>query len=261
MNIRNDYSYLFNSLNNNTTSNNNGNLFASIDLSEYNSLKTGTYGKLLKAYYAENDDSSVKDTKEKDNKKQTLSKETEVEKMTNVSNSANTLQDSAEKLISISTKDSLFKEKELTVKDAAGKETKIMGYDTDAIYDAVKDFASKYNAFIKSVEDSGSTKLDQEVDSLTLLVSDFSAALEKVGVAIDKEDSSLSIDEKKFKAADIADLKKLFNGNASFTYKVSAKASMIGASAESEANTMKNYTSNGTYNQSLSSGSLLDSLI
>lgn len=259
MNIKNDCSYLFDSLNNNSKSSN-SNIFNSIDLGEYHSIKSGTYGKLLKAYYAKDEVDTSTDTKDTDTKKKELAQDTAVEKLTEVTASADALEDSAEKLINRGT-DSLFKEKELTVKDAKGEETKVMGYDTDAIYKAVKDFASKYNSFLKSVEDSDSSKLDQEADNLTSIVSDYVAKLEEVGITINEKDNTLSIDEKTFKAADIDDLKTLFNGNASFTYKVATKASMVGTTAESEANIMKNYTSNGTYDQSLTSGSLLDSLI
>ena len=259
MNIKNDYSYLFNSMNNNNSSASGmGNLFNAIDLSEYHSIKSGNYGKLLKAYYAE--DSVDSADNKTDDKKNVLKKETEVEKLTEVSGKADTLQDSAKKLISRD-KDSLFKEKELTVKDAAGKETKEMGYDMDAIYKAVTDFTSQYNSFLKSVSNSGSTKLDQETDGLTTLVSGYAAKLEAVGITIGKTDHALSVDEKTFKSAKIEDLKQLFNGNASFTYKVASKASMVGATAESEANTMKNYTGDGTYSQALSSGNLMDSFI
>ena len=131
----------------------------------------------------------------------------------------------------------------------------------DAIYDAVNDFTKKYNAFLKSVDNSDSTKLDQERDNLTSVVSSYAVQLEKAGITVNEEDNTLSVDKDVLKATDIADLKKLFNGNASFTYNVSTKASMIGVSANSEANTMKNYTSSGTYDQSLSTGNLLDSLI
>lgn len=261
MNIKNDCSYLFDSLNNNSRSGSN-NIFNAIDLGEYHSIKSGNYGKLLKAYYAKDEVEASNDTKgtDKESKKKALAKDTAVEKLTEVSGSAETLEDSAEKLISRGS-ESLFKEKELTVKDAKGEETTVMGYDTDAIYKAVKDFTSKYNSFLESVEDSDSTKLDQETDDLTSIVTDYAVQLEKAGITINEKDNTLSVDEKTFKAADIDDLKKLFNGNASFTYKVATKASMVGVTAESEANTMKNYTSGGTYDQSLTSGNLLDSLI
>ena len=260
MNIKNDYSYLFNSLNNsNSNAGSSSNLFNAINLSEYSSIKTGSYGKLLKAYYDEAYSDSVDSKNDTNSKKNMLKEDTAVEKLTEVSGNASTLQDSAEKLISRGT-DSLFKEKELTVKDAEGKESKVMGYDTDAIYKAVKDFADKYNSFIKSVDDSKLSKLDQEKDQLTVLVSDYAQVLEKAGVTI-KEDNTLSVDEKTLKAADISDLKKLFNGNASFTYNVSKKASMIGVTANSEANSMKNYTSAGNYDQTLTTGNLMDSII
>ena len=260
MNIKNDYSYLFNSLNNsNSNAGSSSNLFNAINLSEYSSIKTGSYGKLLKAYYDEAYSDSVDSKNDTNSKKNMLKEDTAVEKLTEVSGNASTLQDSAEKLISRGT-DSLFKEKELTVKDAEGKESKVMGYDTDAIYKAVKDFADKYNSFIKSVDDSKLSKLDQEKDQLTVLVSDYAQVLEKAGVTI-KEDNTLSVDEKTLKAADISDLKKLFNGNASFTYNVSKKASMIGVTAKSEANSMKNYTSAGNYDQTLTTGNLMDSII
>lgn len=260
MNIKNDYSYLFDSLNNSSSNSGSGsNLFNAINLSEYSSIKTGTYGKLLKAYYAEADSDSVDSSKDTNTKKNTLKQDTEVEKLTEVSASASTLEDSAEKLISRGS-DSLFKEKELTVKDADGEETKVMGYDTDAIYKAVKDFTDKYNSFVKSVNGSDSTKLDQELDNLTAVVTDYSQLLKNVGVTIN-EDNTLSVDEKTLKEADISELKKVFNGNASFTYNVSTKASMIGVTANSEANTMKNYTSTGDYDQAFSTGNLMDSLI
>ena len=84
----------------------------------------------------------------------------------------------------------------------------------------------------------------------------------KCGVVTIDEDDKLVVSEKDFKAADMEDAKKLFNGNTSFTYVVSTKASVIGTTANSEANVMKNYNSNGNYENAFSSmGSLLDSLI
>ena len=45
-----DYSELFNSINGNSSS---SNLLSQINLSDYNSIKSGTYHKLLKTYYSE----------------------------------------------------------------------------------------------------------------------------------------------------------------------------------------------------------------
>lgn len=255
MNIKNDCSYLFESLNN--SSNSSSNIFNAIDLSEYSSIKSGTYGKLLKAYYAKNESSD--ETSDTTTKKSTLTEDTAVEKLTDVTASASTLEDSAEKLITKSTKN-LFKEKEITTTDENGVSQTTKGYDTEAIYSAVSDFADKYNSFLKSMEDSDSAKIKAEIEDLTGIVADYKDALKEVGITIN-EDDTLSVDEDTFKAADMSAVKSIFNGNSSMTYLVSTKASYIGITANSEANTMKSYTSSGTYDQSLTSGSLLDSLI
>lgn len=261
MNIKNDYSFLFNSLNNsNSGTGSSGNIFNAIDLGEYSSIKSGTYGKLLKAYYAKEDaDSTTGTDKDTDTKKNTLKQETQIEKLTDVSNDAASVKDSAKKLTTRGT-DSLFKEKEMVKTDADGNEVKTKGYDMDAIYKSVKDFADKYNAFVKSAGDSGMSKIDREFDELAVMVTDYSQSLKDVGITINK-DNTLSVDEDTLKAADVSSLKQLFNGNASFAYKVAAKTSMIGATAESEAKIMKNYTSKGSYDQSFSTGNLMDSIV
>lgn len=262
MNIKNDYSFLFNSLgNSNSRSGASGNIFNAIDLSEYSSIKRGTYGKLLKAYYAKEDTESTTSTDNKDTdvKKKSLKQETQIEKLNDVANDASSVKDSAKKLTTRGT-DSLFKEKELTTKDAEGNEVKTMGYDMDAIYKSVKDFTDKYNSFVKTVGNSDSSKVDREFDELAVIVTDYSQSLKNAGITNNK-DNTLTVDENTLKATDVSELKKLFNGNASFAYKVSAKTSMIGATAESEAKIMKNYTSTGNYDKSFASGNLMDSII
>ena len=92
------------------------------------------------------------------------------------------------------------------------------------------------------------------------LVSGYKNSLQEVGISI-QDDNTFSVDEQAFKASDMDKVKNLFNGNTSFTYVVSTKASIIGTTANNEANAMKNYTSAGNYDKSFSTGNLLDSLI
>jgi len=254
-----DHSYLFDSLNNNASGASN-NIFNSINLSEYHSIKSGAYGKALKTYYAQQaEDSTSVDKTDKENSKKTK-ENTAVEKLTEVTNNASTLAESAEKLIKRGS-DSLFRKKEMTVTNEDGTTGKVEDYDVDAIYDAVSDFAKKYNSFMTSMKNSGSEKVMAEVDDMTALVEGYKSSLSNIGITIDKDDK-LSISEDAFKSSDMDDVKRLFNGNTSFTYVVSTKASMIGTTANSEANVMKNYNSNGGYENALSSmGNLLDSLI
>lgn len=260
VNERSDYGYLFDSLNNNSKSSSN-NIFNAIDLSEYHSIKSGAYGKALKVYYAkeaEETDSTAKT--DKDEKKTSSTGNTAVDKLTEVTSNASTLAESAEKLIERGS-DSLFRKKEITTTNEDGTTTTVEDYDVDAIYNAVSDFAKKYNSFLTSMNNSGSEKIVGEVDDLTALVDDYKTSLSNVGITIG-EDNKLSVSEETFKASDMDDVKKLFNGNTSFTYVVSTRASVIGTTANSEANVMKNYTSSGSYESALSSmGSLLDSII
>ena len=132
--------------------------------------------------------------------------------------------------------------------------------EVDSIYNAVNDFADKYNSFLKSMKNSDSDKVEKEISGLTNLVSGYKNSLQEVGISI-QDDNTFSVDEQAFKASDMDKVKNLFNGNTSFTYVVSTKASIIGTTANNEANAMKNYTSAGNYDKSFSTGNLLDSLI
>ena len=260
VNERTDYSYLFDSLNNNSSSASN-NIFNAIDLSEYHSIKSGAYGKALKTYYAQGVEESKETSKiDKDEDKKTKTGNTAVDKLTEVEGNVSTLTESADKLIKRGS-DSLFQMKELTVKNEDGTTSKEEGYDVDAIYSAVNDLVKKYNSLLESVEDSDNGKVVTAFEDMTDMVAGYKDKLSEVGITIG-EDNKLTVSEKDFKEADVADMKTLFNGKSSFAYVMSTKADYVGAVAGSEANVMKNYNSKGSYDNIASSmGNLLDSLI
>lgn len=252
----NDYSFLFN--NSSSSSNGMSNMYSL--LSEYNNIQNGTYAKVVKQYYAkaeaENKTSTDKTT-EKNNKK--LSAVSEEEKALNqVQTDAQTLTDAADALITKGT-DSLFKQKDITVKAEDGSETTTRGYDTDAIYQAVKKFADGYNSLLDAMKDTDSDQISGQVSRMGNLTQTYKKLLGEVGVEIGT-DNKLTVDADKLKSADVSTLKTLFNGNTSYAYSVATKASMIKVTAASEANSVKMYTNKGTYDNGWSSGSLLDSL-
>lgn len=260
VNEKTDYGFLFDSLNNNRSGASN-NIFNAIDLSEYHSIKSGAYGKALKTYYAQGLDESKETSKtDKDEDKKTKNGNTAVDKLTEVEGNASTLAESTEKLTKYGS-DSLFRTKQITVKNEDGTTEKAEGYDVDAIYNAVNDLVKKYNSFAESVEESDNGKVVKAFEDMTEMVAGYKDKLAEVGITIG-EDNSLTVSEKDFKAADVADMKSLFNGKASFAAVLSSKAEYIGAVADSEANVMKNYNSAGNYdNMASSMGNLLDSLI
>ena len=145
----NDYSFLFRD-----SSSGMNNMYSL--LSEYNNIKSGTYAKVVKQYYAkaveEKDSSEEKTTKKNNKKTQTVSEEEKA--LNKVQADAQSLTNAADALITRGT-DSLFREKDITVKAEDGSETTQKGYDTDAIYKAVKKFADGYNSLMTSMGASG----------------------------------------------------------------------------------------------------------
>lgn len=260
VNERTDYGYLFDSLNNISSAKGN-NIFNAIDLSEYHSIKSGAYGKALKTYYAQGVEESKETSKtDKEDDKKAKTGNTAVDKLTEVEGNVSTLTESADKLIKRGS-DSLFRIKEMTVKKEDGTTEKVEDYDVDSIYSAVNDLVKKYNSLLESVEDSDNGKVVKAFDDMTDMVAGYKDKLSGVGITIGK-DNKLTVSEKDFKAADVTDMKSLFNGKSSFAYVMSTKADYVGAVAGSEANVMKNYNSVGNYDSMASSmGNLLDSMI
>ena len=226
-------------------------------LSEYNNIRSGAYYKVVKAYYAKQSGTDTKtDTK---NSTGTTSKKTEAEQAySGVQSSAKALISSADKLIATG-KNSLFELKEIETKDENGQEITKKGYDTDAIYNAVKGFVDNYNTLMSAASSSGSSTIQNQATSMANNTKAYEKLLSKVGITIGAN-HKLSIDQATFKAADMTTVKTLFNGNASFAYSASSKASLISFSANSEANKKSMYTNNGTYNNAYSSGSFMNSI-
>ncbi len=246
------YSFLFN--NNNSSS---GNGIYSL-LSEYNNIKSGTYYKVVKAYYAKQT-AATKGTKDTESSKKAAKavQSENAKKLNKTQSDAKSLTESAEALMSRGS-DSVFKEVDITTKNDDGTETTTKGYDTDAIYKAVKKFADNYNNLVDSGSKSVSGKVQNQVSNMVSGTQAYEKMLNKIGISIGSDDK-LSIDEKAFKAADMTTVKTMFNGNSSFAGSVSSRASMINYTAQSEANKSSLYTNRGSYNNVYSSGSFMNS--
>lgn len=229
-------------------------------LSEYNNIKSGTYAKVVKEYYAkavEDEKNSADKTTEKGSKKvQTVSEEEKA--LNQVQADAQSLANAADALITKGT-DSLFREKDITIKAEDGSETTKRGYDTDAIYKAVKKFADGYNSLMVSMGGTDSDNISGQVSRMASMTKTYDKLLGEVGIEVGS-DNKLTVNEDKVKSADMGTMKTLFNGTTSYAYNVATKASMINVSAASEANSTKMYTNNGTYDNDWSMGSLLDSI-
>lgn len=255
-----DVSYLFSNMGN---SSNSSSIFDYSFLSDYASIKSGSYSKLVKAYYSklDSDGSSSTDKTDKTDKNENLStslSKDSAKKLTDIKSSTADLQEAADKLMK-SDKDSLFVEKEVKTKNEDGTETVTKAIDKDAIYKAVSDFVSDYNKVIDTVSASDSSTVESALKNMTNITSLYKNSLEKIGISVGS-DNKLSVDEKVFKEADINKIKDTFNKEHSFGETVSSQASLVNEAATKEGLKANTYTGNGTYSNNFSTGDMFNSL-
>ena len=218
-------SMLFSSVGNSRRSTGTTSFLSNIDISTYSSIKTGSYYKLLKTYYSEG----------LDDKASSL-----------VPSSVSTSKDSAKTLGKI---ESAADEVADSAKDLYSVSSRTFS----------KNFASDYNDFVSAASKSQTSKIDSSLDSLKSYTKSNEQALSKIGITIDSKTGELSVDEKKFKSSDMANVKSLFSGTGSYAYGVSAKTSMIGYYAKNEAQKSNTYSSSGKYTYNHNTGSVYSS--
>lgn len=228
-------------------------------LSEYNSIRSGSYGKLLKTYYGGNRkdyDYSAKNNKTNSDKTSTVKTEDTNSQLTSTRDAAKELKESASKLITTG-KDSLFNKKEIKQEDGTTKED----YDMDGIYKAVSEFVKDYNSMVDAAGKSSTYTIASRADGMTSLTNTMSKSLAKVGITVGT-DNKLSIDEKTFKGAEMYQIKSLFNGSTSYAAQISSSASRISNTSSSKLAQLNGslYNSYGSYGSSYAySGSLYTS--
>lgn len=248
VNARQDYSYLFQSM---TTSR--GNSLGNLNfLSDYASIKNGSYGKLMKAYYAKDAaDKTASEGKDTETKKNSISTAADSAKtLSEIEKAADTMKESADSLLVKGSK-SVFQKK--NEKTTASEE-----YDTDAIYKAVSGFVTDYNDLLSKTSAASSKNLQSKADALAAVTTANAKLLSRVGITVNS-DRSLSLDEEAFKKSDMGTVKNLFGTTGAYGYKVSAQASMIDYTAAKESTKSNTYTANGTYSNVYSAGNILNS--
>lgn len=216
-NTNKDYSSFFSSMAGEKAEN-------TFSLSDYASIRNGSYGKLLKQYYAKEEADKL--SQKGDSSKQLVM----------LRSSADTLKRSASAL----TDSALWEKKKIKKKDeVTGKVTEVEDYDRDAIAKAVKAFAEAYNDVVEESGKSNTKGVLRNAVWMTGMVDKTQRLLAKAGITIGKG-NKLEIDEETLKEADINTLKSLFAGQGSLADKVAQKANSISNAA---------VPVNGTYNR------------
>ena len=233
-----NYSFLFSGLSSSASNALSGNWLA-----DYASIKNGSYGKLMKAYYAKDKKDTATDTAKK--------------ALAKVETTTDALKESADALLATGKKN-LFTQKDITTKDENGVESTTKGYDTDAIYSAVNSFVTNYNSVMAAVDDVSDTTVNNRTESLGNTTIANSKQLAKIGITM-KNDGTLSLDKDTFMKADMSTVKSLFQGNGSYGYRVSAQSSMINFAADHASTRSSLYTGSAGYTGLYNAGNLFNS--
>jgi len=210
-------------------------------LSDYSMIKSGTYKKLLTAYYkTQEDDSDDSKTTSTNQKISSISKtdSKETSKLLAAKSGAENLKSAANKLGDRS----LYR---AAGEDEEGNDV----YKRDEIKKNVKEFVSAYNSYLDSTS---------SVNSLNILNKSLGAVkqtaanknlLKDVGITIGA-DNKLLLDEEKLSKAKMSDLTSLFTGAGSYGYGIGQKASeayRLANSATYSANSRASYNYGGSY--------------
>lgn len=220
-----------------------------INLSEYASIRSGSYGKLMRSYFSM--DSTKGTSKSDDSTKNTIedlatttsTSKDSTKTLAAIESDAKELTDSAKALYTRSNN-------KVFTKDSGGS------YDTDKIYKAVKRFADDYNSMLDTAGKSSTNRISRSVSSMKNETSYNEKPLKEIGITVDEKTGRLSVDETTFKSVDTEKIKNLFNGTGSYAYSVATKAAMTESYAKSEAAKSNTYTKNGTYNYNYNSGNI-----
>lgn len=196
-------------------------------IGEYNSIKSGSYHKLLNAYYKETN--NLDDTK-KSSIKSTLNNKgadsVTKQEMNTIKKTTDELQKSATALLQ--------------------KGSKSVYGEEDKLVSAVKDFVTDYNNVLDKAGDSSSEKVLSKTLSMVNNTKAYSKSLAEIGITVG-EDNKLSVDEDKLKKADINTVKSMLQSGSSFAGQTLQKAAQIGATAQNVSTSTSLYSGSGSY--------------
>jgi len=212
---------------------------------DYANIRSGTYGKLLKAYYAKVGNAE-KTTQDSIANVLNTSQSSEAKALGKVRANADSLGISASNLLAKGNKSVFSKQEVEKVDEKTGEKTTSLEYDKEEIEKAVNQFISDYNAVLEKSADTDSTKVMGKTLDMIDQTETYKMSLEKIGISIGK-DNKLSLDSEKFQAADMAAVEKLFNNSYSFGQQTMQKALQISSQATKEALTANLYTGSGSY--------------
>lgn len=187
------------------------------NLSDYASIKNGSYKKVLKAYYKEMDFQKSSSTNQHvvtdRNSSSTVNKSdfsidnTKKEEIIGLQDFVNKLKNSTNRLLN------------------KGSTSVFHNSDREALYKEVSGFVSNFNAMVEKGSNSSFDTISRISKRMLDTVKDNETALSEIGISL--KGGSLAIDKDTFMKADVGQVKSLFNESNSFADFVSKRTQII----------------------------------
>lgn len=247
LNIGTDYSKdLLNNLYSNSKQNGLDSLVN--NFGDYNSIKNGSYKKLVSAYY--NQQSKLNSVTVKPAEKNSTSKNYK-----SVQSASSSLRNSTKDL----SKAALYEPQVTETKNEnTGAVVVSEKFDKDKISNALSAFVDSYNNTLKTFDNTNNVSLLKKGAYLTKFTQANEKMLGKVGIKIG-EKNELSLDTEAFKNANVSDVKSLFVGSNSFGARVSEKANQIEGMSKNAVNKIsKLYDGTGNYKAAFSTDTIIN---
>ena len=214
-----------------------------INYSDWATIRSGSYNKLLNAYYGKAGQVSDSDD--------------------TTSSSTSTSKDSTRTLAVIES-DAKSVEKSVAALQEIGDKSKFNKVtktdDTDAIYKAVKNFTDSYNSLIDEVGNSNTKSILRAGASMVNVTEANRKSLSDIGISIGA-DNKLTIDEEKFKKADMSKVKAMFADNSYYGTEVKRQAGREESYSKSEDAKANTYQISGSNTYNNRTGELFNSTI
>lgn len=241
-----DYSYLFQSLS--SSSGGMGNLNF---LSDYASIRNGSYGKLLKTYYAKKQDSGTEGSSKQSRSGDVLDRILEQKKNPKVSKDVQEANANLTTgLSTMRTSVSALQNSQTYTDTANGRSAE------DKVASAVKDYVSDYNNVLKAARGSTLTNKTAYVANMMSSTAANADKLSEIGVTVNR-DGTLSLSTEKLKETDISKVQELFSTDDIMSYGSVIASRLQFAGAASGAGTTGAASDTGTNNTVSSSATSL----
>ena len=222
-------------------------------VSDYRTIQTGTYGKLLKEYYAQQED-PVKSIKSSYAKSADKAADDFKNSLSDTKSKMEALNKSASALAATGD-DSIFSKRELRQADGTVK----TDYDKDAIYSAVAKFVGDYNSAVSSAASSSTRSISNGANSLTSTTDVMANNLRRFGISADAQ-GKLSVSEETLKQSDMAKFQSAISGKGGYASSIAQTASRISGTTSNKLSsfTAATYSYGGGY-KGTDAGSLFSS--